>query len=64
MPNIPITYGNVQKHIGETSHTLAYADTFLQSVTGPLVFTFIIHASIINFMTLEINIHMYLYDIC
>ena len=36
MPNVPITYANVQQPIGEPSYTLAYPDTFLCSVTGPL----------------------------
>ena len=36
MPNVPITCISVHHHVGENSHTSAYADAMRQSVTGPL----------------------------
>jgi hypothetical protein len=36
MPNIPLAYVSVYRRISDIFHTLAYASTIRNSVTGPL----------------------------
>jgi hypothetical protein len=38
MPNVPLAYASVYRRMSDIFHTLAYASTIRNSVTGPLVF--------------------------
>jgi hypothetical protein len=41
MPNVPLAYVSVYRRMSDIFHTLAYASTIRNSVTGPLYFVFI-----------------------
>jgi hypothetical protein len=38
MPTVPLTYVSVYRRMSDIFHTLAYASTIRNSVTGPLVY--------------------------
>jgi hypothetical protein len=40
MPNVPLAYVSVYRRMSDIFHTLAYASTIRNSVTGPLVMIF------------------------